>query len=83
MIFFKTKNSPIAMSTDYHIDTWNLIEFNNITKKILYSNMQATYYSKYLVEKIGFIHKTNSSKTSKKRGHTHTNKKLIGEGFSL
>jgi hypothetical protein len=44
--------------------------------------MQAMYYSKYLVEKIGFIHKKNCSKTSKK-GVTHTNKKLIGEGFSL
>jgi hypothetical protein len=44
------------------------------------------YYSKYLVEKIGFIHKKNCSKTSKKgvtHTHTHTNKKLIGEGFSL
>ena len=46
--------------------------------------MQAMYYSKYLVEKIGFIHKKNCSKTSKKGvTHTHTNKKLIGEGFSL
>lgn len=34
--------------------------------------MQAMYYSKYLVEKIGFIHKKIAQKPQKKGSHTHT-----------
>jgi len=44
--------------------------------------MRATYYNKYLVEKIGFIHKT-IAQNPPPHTHTHKNKKLIGEGFSL